>query len=172
MVRLMSIRLWWAVAVLAFPGCGTDKLVVADGNLRVGTWGGDDASVQVDEAKVHVHVGCTKGDFPAPVELDAHGRFSVPGSYVLRAFPVEIGPALPAQFAGVVDGTLLTMTIAVNDTVEHKLVVLGPVDVVLGREPRMGPCPICTTEMTDRGTEMGVKDTPTSTRPVPLRLWW
>jgi hypothetical protein len=171
MVRLMSIRLWSAVVVLVFPGCGTDELVMAGDNLSVGTWGGEDAAVQVEPATVHVHVGCTKGDFPAPVELDAQGRFSVPGAYVLRAFPIEIGPALPAQFAGVVQGTRLTMTIAVNDTVEKKLVVLGPVAVILGREPRMGPCPICTSEMADERRKVGEVRSPTSiARPVPLRL--
>lgn len=142
----MSIRLWSVVAVLLLQACGSNVLVMTDDRLRVGTWGGDDAVALVEAAQVHVHVGCTKGDFPAPVDLDAQGRFSVPGSYVLRAFPVEVGPPLPAQFAGVVQGTRLTMTIAVNDTVEHKLVVLGPVVVTFGREPRMGPCPICTRE--------------------------
>ena len=173
MVRLMSIRLWSAVVVLAFPGCGTDELVMAGDDLRVGTWGGDDAAAQVEPTTVHVHVGCTKGDFPAPVDLDAQGRFSVPGSYVLRAFPIEVGPALPAQFAGVVQGTRLTMTIAVNDTVEKKLVVLGPVTVFFGREPRMGPCPICTSKKADERKELGVNRSPSSSaRPVPLRLWW
>ena len=168
----MSIRLWSVVVVLAFPGCGTDELVMPDDNLRVGTWGGEDAAVQVEPANVHVHVGCTKGDFPAPVDLDAQGRFSVPGTYVLRAFPIEIGPALPAQFAGVVQGTRLTMTIAVNDTVEKKLVVLGPVVVVLGREPRMGPCPICS-KMADERRKVGVNRSPSSSaRPVSLRVWW
>jgi hypothetical protein len=172
MVRLMSFRLWSAVVVLAFPGCGTDELLVTDDSLRVGPWGGEDAAAQVEPATVHVHVGCTKGDFPAPVDLDAQGRFSVPGSYVLRAFPVEVGPALPAQFAGVVQGTRLTMTIAVNDTVEHKLVVLGPVVVVLGREPQMGPCPICTSEMADARRNMRVNRSPSSpARPVPLLPW-
>jgi hypothetical protein len=40
-------------------------------------------------------------------------------------------------------GRTLTLAIAVNDTVEKKVVALGPVTVVYGREPQMGPCPIC-----------------------------
>lgn len=70
-------------------------------------------------------------------------HFSVPGEYLLRAYPVAIGPTMPAQFAGVLNGDRLTLSIAVNDTIEKKLVVLGPVTVVLGRDPNMGPCPIC-----------------------------
>jgi len=34
-------------------------------------------------------------------------------------------------------------TSTVNDTVEHKSTVLGPVVVTWGTEPKMGPCPIC-----------------------------
>ncbi|HSA57728.1 MAG TPA: hypothetical protein VLE53_18585 [Gemmatimonadaceae bacterium] len=115
---------------------------VHDG-LVIGTWGGVRAAVVVDETNVHVHINCTKGDFAAPIALDQEGRFSVSGSYVLRAYPVQIGPSLPAQFAGVVEGSHLTLTVAVNDTVEKKLVVLGPVTVVRGREPEMAMCPIC-----------------------------
>jgi hypothetical protein len=111
--------------------------------LEVGTWGADNAGVIVDDTLAHVHIGCTFGGFGAPVHLDGDGRFSVPGSYTLRAFPVAIGPSLPAQFAGLVEGNRLTLTVAVNDTVEKKLVILGPVAVTFGREPRMGPCPIC-----------------------------
>jgi hypothetical protein len=35
--------------------------------------------------------------------------------------------------------------VAVNDTIEKKLVALGPVTVTFGREPRMQQCPICRT---------------------------
>jgi len=54
-----------------------------------------------------------------------------------------IGPTLPAQFAGRVERDLLTLAVAVDDTVEHKVVAVGPVTVEFGREPKMGPCPIC-----------------------------
>lgn len=111
--------------------------------LAVGTWGGDDAGVIVNEERTHVHVGCTFGDMPPKVPLDEEGRFTIDGTYVLRAFPVQVGPSLPAQFSGLVEDKTLTLAIAVNDTVEKKVVALGPVSVVYGREPHMGPCPIC-----------------------------
>ena len=75
--------------------------------------------------------------------MDDEGRFSVPGSYMLRAYPIPIGPTVPAQMAGEVRGRRLTFSIAVNDTVTKELVVLGPSTVTFGREPEMGPCPIC-----------------------------
>lgn len=111
--------------------------------LAVGTWGGENAGLIVGDSTAHVHVACTLGNFPVPVQLDGEGRFSVAGSYVLRAYPIQLGPDLPAQYNGRVLGNRLTLSVAVNDTVEKKTVTVGPVTVTLGREPRMGPCPIC-----------------------------
>lgn len=111
--------------------------------LSVGSWGGQGAGAIVSDTGVHVHVGCTLGDFPRPAALDSTGRFDVAGSYVLRAFPVQHGPSLPARLTGVVRGGRLTFSVAIDDTVEKKLVALGPLSVTLGQEPRLGPCPIC-----------------------------
>ncbi len=125
-------------------GCGESSLLPpSDGQLAIGTWGGDDSGVIVTESATHVHVGCTFGDMPGVIQLDATGRFTVDGSYVLRAYPVQLGPSLPAQFSGRVAGGRLTLAIAVNDTIEKKDVALGPITVVYGRQPQMGPCPIC-----------------------------
>lgn len=134
-----------ALAAVTCGGSQGELIGPAPDELAAGTWGGENAGVIVDGTNAHVHIACTKGDFMAPIALDEDGRFSVPGSYVLRAFPVQIGPSLPAQFAGVVEGNRLTLTVAVNDTVEKKLVALGPVTVVFNREPRMQVCPICRT---------------------------
>jgi hypothetical protein len=112
-------------------------------HLAVGKWGGANAGALVDDTLAHVHVGCTYGNFRGPIPLDASGRFSVDGEFLLRAYPIAIGPTMPAKFTGVVVGTTLTMTVAVSDTIAGGLVVLGPVSVTYGREPMMGPCPIC-----------------------------
>jgi hypothetical protein len=125
--------------------CGDGGPLLPTDQLAIGTWGGDNAAVIVTEVVTHVHVGCTLGDMPARVPLDAEGRFTVDGSYVLRAYPIMVGPELPAQFSGRVTGRTLTLVIAVNDTVANKVVALGRVTVVFRREPRMGPCPICRT---------------------------
>lgn len=132
-----------AVIWILGTGCPEDDPVSPDGNLLTGTWGGENVSLIVEQDFAHVHVGCTNGDFSAPIAVDASGRVNVSGSYVLRAYPIQVGPSLPAQLAGQLSGRQLTFTVAVNDTVEKKLVVLGPVTVTSGRDPRMGPCPIC-----------------------------
>ena len=128
---------------LLLVGCPKDNPMAPDGSLVIGTWGGENVAFIVESATTHVHVGCTNGDFPAPIAVDTRSRFNVAGSYVLRAYPVQVGPPLPAQLSGIVSGRHVTFTIAVNDTVEKKLVVLGPETVTLGEDPRMGPCPIC-----------------------------
>jgi len=120
-----------------------DAIVTAGGNLPVGTWGGENAGLIVNDTIAHVHVACTLGNFPAPVTVDENGRFNVTGSYVLRAYPVFVGPYHPAQFAGQISGSRLTLTVTVSDTVEKKTVTVGPVTVTFKQEPRMGPCPIC-----------------------------
>jgi len=128
---------------LGVAACGGRSVTASTHVLSRGTWGGENAGAIVDDTIVHVHIGCTLGNFPPPAVVDDQGRFSMEGSYTLRAYPVAVGPPLPAVFSGVVNGSQLTLSVAVNDTVEKKLVPLGPVTVVLGREPRMQVCPIC-----------------------------
>jgi hypothetical protein len=137
----------FAIALIAvLSTCGkSDVVSPAPTQLSLGTWGGDNAAAIVNDTIVHVHVGCTFGDIKGRVALDAAGRFNVSGTYVLRAYPVYVGPELPAQFSGVVEGNKLTIAVAVNDTTSGKVVALGPVTITLGADPKMGPCPICTT---------------------------
>lgn len=128
--------------VLATATCG-DGGLGPGAELPEGTWGGDDAGMIVTGANAHVHFGCTSGDFPSPIELDEDGRFTVTGEYDPDVSPVAGGPRMPAELAGVVRGRDMTMTVAVNDTIQGRIRVFGPVDVRLGHEPEMRMCPIC-----------------------------
>ena len=132
-----------ALFVLLLSACARTELLPPDGALASGTWGGDDAGLLLQDSLAHVHIGCTLGFFPAPIDVDENRRFSVTGRYVVRAYPVQMGPDLPAQMAGVISGNKLTFTVAVDDTVENKMTLLGPVTVTYGREPAMQNCPIC-----------------------------
>jgi hypothetical protein len=143
MLRSLRIGLLAALVAVTGSSCPGKDPVSPEGNLELGTWGGDNVSLMVEQQAAHVHIGCTNGDFSVPIAVDANNRVNLSGSYLLRAYPVAIGPTMPAQLAGILEGRRLTFTVAVNDTVEKKLVVLGPVTVTLGAEPRMGPCPIC-----------------------------
>jgi len=143
--RVIAIALAAAATASAGLACHPgDRALSPTGELALGTWGGVNAGVIVTDTLTHVHIGCTFGDIPVRVKPDASGRFTLDGTYVLRAYPVYVGPALPAQFSGVLDGTTLTIAVAVNDTTAGKIVSLGPVAVQYGKEPQLGPCPICT----------------------------
>jgi len=105
----------------------------------VGTWGGDDAGLIATDSTVHVHIGCTLGDATGPVRLDADGRFDAPATYNVDAHPVDRGIIHPARFSGRVIGQSMTLTVILTDTARQ----LGPVTLTYGKEPKMGPCPIC-----------------------------
>jgi hypothetical protein len=135
-----------AVALtVVFFACSSSGVsaVPSDGKVPLGTWGGDDAGMIVGDTAMHLHVGCTYGDVSGRIVVDANGRFDVTGNYLLRAYPVAVGPTMPARFIGRVEGSVTTVTVTVNDTVQHATVVKGPVVVEFGEAPRLGPCPIC-----------------------------
>jgi hypothetical protein len=105
----------------------------------VGTWGGDNAGLIVSNTDVHVHIGCTLGDALGPINPDANGRFEATGTYNVDAYPVDRGITHPATFTGQIVDQTMTLTVSLTDTGR----VLGPVTLVYGKEPKMGPCPIC-----------------------------
>lgn len=127
----------------AVTACSSGNLPPFDGNIALGTWGGDSAGMIVSDTAMHLHIDCTYGDVSGRVPVDANGEFDVAGSYTLRAYPILVGPSLPARFVGRLVGNEVTVTVTVNDTVEHQTVVRGPVQVKFGDDPRLGVCPIC-----------------------------
>lgn len=105
----------------------------------VGTWGGDNAGLIVTDTDVHVHIGCTVGDADGPIHPDTDGRFEATGTYNVDAYPVNRGIIHPARFTGQITGQTMALTVTLTDTAR----VLGPVTLIYGKEPKMGPCPIC-----------------------------
>lgn len=135
-----------SVLVFAAAACSSSRAsapLPADGLLPLGNWGGEGAGMIVSDTAMHLHVGCTFGDASGRIVLNSNGQFDVAGSYMLHAFPVAVGPTVPARFTGRLDGNTVTVTATVNDTVEKKTVVMGPVTVVFGADAKLGPCPIC-----------------------------
>ena len=136
------MRLTRPLAPLLVAACALFE-VADEARLRIGTWGGKDAGMIVTDSGAHVHVGCTAGDVPVPITVDAQGRFDVQGSYNLTIHPIASGILLPARFTGEREVLALSLTIMVDDTVNHRTVVLGPMRLRWGVRPEMGPCPIC-----------------------------
>jgi len=123
-------------------GGGTTGL--PDG-LVTGTWGGENAGLIADDTSAHVHIACTYGWVHQAIDPGSAGRFDVPGEYVLRAYPVAVGPSMPARFQGSVRGFVMTLNVVVTDTTAGRdsTVTLGPVKLLFGLEPKMQMCPIC-----------------------------
>jgi len=132
-----------AIAMSVSCSSAVSSVPVSEGFVALGTWGGDSAGMIVGDTAMHLHVGCTYGDVSGRVPITAAGDFDVAGSYMLRAYPIAVGPSVPARFVGHVAGASITVTVTVDDTVEHKTVTRGPVTVKFGETPRLGPCPIC-----------------------------
>jgi len=109
----------------------------------VGTWGGENAGLIADDTSAHVHIGCTYGNIKQAIVPDADGRFDVPGVQNITAHPVDLGVLHPARFSGRIEGGRMSLTVTLTDTT----VTLGPVQLQYGKEPRMGPCPICRPKM-------------------------
>lgn len=104
-----------------------------------GTWGGDNAGLIASDTSAHIHIGCTLGEASEPIRPDANGRFEAPGTYNVDAYPIDRGIRHPARFIGRIIGNTMTLTVSLTDTAR----TLGPVTLVYGKEPKMGPCPIC-----------------------------
>jgi hypothetical protein len=143
-------------ALLALFACSTaTSTPVAE---VAGPWGGDNAGLIVNETDVHVHIGCTLGDAVGPIRPDSDGRFSATGTYNVDAYPVNRGITHPASFTGRIVGETMTLTVSLSDTAR----VLGPVVLTYGKEPQMGPCPICRVPpgIARRGVDLGAHGHP------------
>ena len=136
MFTRMAVALTAAAAVLG--PCDPTGIKPPKGSIA-GTWGGENAGLIADDTSAHVHIGCTYGNISQEIVLDLTGRFDVPGKQNITAHPVDLGVLHPARFTGRVEGGRMTLTVSLTDTA----VVLGPVQLAYGKEPRMGPCPIC-----------------------------
>ncbi len=129
-------------ALVAACASGPD-LPPYDGSLALGAWGGDNSGMIVSDTAMHLHIGCTYGDASGRVAITRNGDIDISGSYMLHAYPVAVGPSMPARFVGHLDGKDLTVTVTVNDTITHETVTLGPTKMRFGTEPQMQNCPIC-----------------------------
>jgi len=132
-----------AAVAVACSSAATTTVPPFDGNIPLGNWGGENAGMIVSDTAMHLHIGCTYGDASGRVPVGSGGQFDVAGSYLLRAYPIAIGPTVPARFTGRLDGDKVTITATIDDTVQQKQVVLGPVTVTYGADAKLGPCPIC-----------------------------
>ncbi|MFI5231476.1 MAG: hypothetical protein ACHQSE_03075 [Gemmatimonadales bacterium] len=126
-------------AILA--ACAKDSPTAPATRLAFGDWGGNHAQVVATDSVTEVTYICTSGEFAGNIPLDVMGRFAVNGSFYPYAGPISGNGPMPAQFSGLVEGNTLTFAIAVSDTVEHRVISLGPQVVVLGEAANIVVCP-------------------------------
>ena len=130
-------RTYLVLSLTALVACTTTSVdPITDIN---GTWGGDNAGLIATDTVAHVHIGCTLGYAKTPITVRPDGSFEATGTYNVDAFPIDRGIIHPARFTGRISGKTMTLTVELTDDGRQ----LGPVSLVLGKEPAMGPCPIC-----------------------------
>jgi hypothetical protein len=133
-----AVMAFAAAAALLGPCDPAEPIRPPKGTIA-GTWGGENAALIADDTSAHVHIGCTYGNIHQRIIPDANGRFDVPGEQNITAHPVDLGVMHPARFTGRIFGGQMSLKVTLTDTT----VTLGPVQLAYGKEPQMGPCPIC-----------------------------
>lgn len=127
---------------IALGACAKDSPTSPPTSLAFGEWGAVNAQVVATDSVTRVSYRCTYGDFAGNIVLDADGRFSVNGTYMPYVLPVSPDWSMPAQLSGQVVGNTLTFAIAVNDTIQNRVISLGPQTVVLGEHAGLVVCPV------------------------------
>jgi hypothetical protein len=88
--------------------------------LRIGAWGGDRISAQVDGKGVTIELDCADAQIEGPVKLDRKGSFTVEGTITTqRPGPIrEDRPNKPqrARFSGKVAGDSMTLSITMIES--------------------------------------------------------
>jgi hypothetical protein len=142
--RVITRALLLSSLVSAFAACGdtVTPLAPTPTQLTFGDWGGTQADVNTSSTATHVTLGCSFGDFPGSIKLDPTGRFSVQGSWNRSVGPIQVNGAMPAVISGLVTGTSLTFSVAVNDTTAKQISSLGPAFVVFGEQATSTVCPV------------------------------
>jgi hypothetical protein len=121
----------------ALPGL-TPTAAVAGAVLAAGLWGGDHVSLMVEAGSAFVEFDCAHGSIPAPLAVDAGGRFAAAGTYVQEggAMAQDPPPGRPAQYEGTLSGQTLTLTVITTDDNQKN----GPFTLAFGQEPQLRKC--------------------------------
>ena len=67
----------YAMALAALAAGPCESAAGPEGQVVMGTWGGDNAGLIADDTSAHVHIRCTFGNVHQAIKLDAAGRFDV-----------------------------------------------------------------------------------------------
>ena len=90
--------------------------------VPLGPWGGRGISLDVAANGVRIEYDCANGDITGRIATDREGRCDARGTFVReRGGPQREGDearAQPARYAGLIDGSSMTLTVVLTDTNE------------------------------------------------------
>ena len=109
------------------------------GRVPLGNWGGLHAGMVVSDTGAEVEYDCAAGRITAPLLLDAHGDFDLPGLYIrMGPGPVpandSLTPKFPARYTGHTDGKTMTFTVRGDSVVTQSF------DLTYGGNPNVMKC--------------------------------
>ncbi len=84
--------------------------------VPLGNWGGAHAGMVVSDTGAEIEYDCAAGRITAPLLLDSHGNFDLPGLYIRTGpGPVpandSLTPRFPARYTGHTNGKTMTFTV-------------------------------------------------------------
>jgi hypothetical protein len=88
--------------------------------VPTGNWGGPHAGMVVTDVGADVEFDCGAARISAPMMLDGHGDFDLPGQYIREGpgpIPADTSqiPKLAAEFTGHTNGKTMSLTMTVSD---------------------------------------------------------
>jgi hypothetical protein len=111
----------FALLLLAIVAVGTASTCPGDIPDRVpnGNWGGAHMGMVMSDSGGVIEFDCAAGRIPAPIPLDSHGNFDVPGLLIHQGpGPIRIDSVYPssaARYAGNSNGHTMSVTMSVSD---------------------------------------------------------
>ena len=124
-------------------GDGNNRPSESSGKMdgaQIGTWGGEDISLEVTASGGQVEYDCAHGTIDQKIVPDARGRFDLRGTHVREhGGPVrrdETPDSHPARFTGEIKDNTMTLTVTQSDTKE----TVGTFSLVYGQQPHLMKC--------------------------------
>jgi hypothetical protein len=107
----MAARAGFGAAVLLLAGCQGNVV-----DVPAGSWGGRGIEVVVAPEMTRFQFDCAHGRFNGAFQLDASGRFSRQGVFILEGGPTSPGPEVTqdAVYRGRLEGDTMSVEVTVT----------------------------------------------------------
>ncbi len=99
----------FAIAVIAVGFVGCSSPAGSSTLIPTGVWGGSQASMTVTMSGAHLEFPCATGDITQAMVVDGSGNFTVNGTYVSQAGPIQ-DVSQTAHYTGRVENQTMTLS--------------------------------------------------------------